>query len=261
LSNLPGPHIAVAVIEGFAGEVGRRGAPADTLLAEMLAFDERVAPYGNVDEFLAICAVAGIAQRALVDDRGRPSLLATLAESAIDERLRVRQQAARGVGLVMVAEIGAGRDITERLLEWLASDDMWRGVLVLETLSQNELLAVVAPETLHVVLDAAFRRLGSERRSGRRREAWIRFAKSLAALPVSWLVRKPSLADAVAPHAKSEDIEVRKALEALTAALKKVGARDAFEPLQQALDQTAKDYRNPRHERDPKLRKKLMKPH
>jgi hypothetical protein len=248
-SGLPGPRLNVALAEAFAAEVARRGESSDRLLAAMLALDERVAPYGHVDEYLVILAVWGIGARAAADAKVRGKLLELLEEAACD-RTRFRVRDAVAAALVEIAR-AVGPSFVDVLEKWASDEQPFLSLAVATAMGEGDLLATLGPEGSARVVDALFARVVREHRAGRRHDAFRRLCKVLEVTPVAAVVRHPVVADVLVRHAAGEDEELREVLAMNAKGLKKGRAADRAPLVEAALEASKKPLRDPRHGRLP----------
>ncbi len=152
-SGLPGPRFNTSLLRAFAGEVAHRGAAADALLAAMSAFHDDVAPHGHVDEFLAMCGIAGIGARAASDPKARKKMLEPLADAARDPRSRIRVEVTTAMTAIALA---VGPDIESTLRTWIEDDDAYLAQAALEVLSNVDVLPMLGAERGAELLDAIY---------------------------------------------------------------------------------------------------------
>jgi hypothetical protein len=247
-SGLPGPRFNQALVRAFAGEVAKRGGEADALLAALRAFHDENAPFGHVDEFLAILGVAGTGARAASDLKARKQLMEPLMEAARDVRSRVRVEVT--TALIAIGQV-EGQAFGHTLRMWAEDEDAYVVQAALEAAAHADLMPKLGPEHVGAVLDRAYLRIANETRSGRRSEAFNRLMRALAVLPAAIVARYPQLAELLEKHTKTNDEDVRIALEEVLPAIRKSRAHDRAEALEIALKATKKPSRDPRWDRLP----------
>lgn len=247
-SGLPGPRFNVALVKAFAGEVAARGGQADALLAALRAFHDENAPFGHVDEFLAILGIAGTGARAATDPKARKHLMDPLMDAARDVRSRIRVEVTNALIAIGHAE---GATFGNTLRAWAEDEDAYVVQAALEAAAHPDLMPKLGPEHVGAVLDRAYLRIANESRSGRRSEAFNRLMRALAVLPATIVARYPQLADVLEKHTKTNDEDVRITLEEVLPAIRKSRAHDRAEALEIALKATKKPSRDPRWDRLP----------
>lgn len=247
-SGLPGPRFNVSLLRAFAGEVAQRGAAADALLAAMRACHDDVAPHGHVDEFLAMCGIAGTGARAAADPKARKKMMEPLAEAARDPRARIRLE----VTTAMIAiALAVGPSIADTLRTWIAEDDAYFAQAALEVISNADVLPVLGVETAAELLDSIYARVAEQSRSGRRAEGFNRLLRALAVAPGTMVARYPQLADVVEKYAQNKDEDVRMVVAELVPVIKKGRAHDRAAAIESALAAAKKPSRDPRWDRLP----------
>jgi len=247
-SGLPGPRFNTSLLRAFAGEVAHRGAEADGLLAAMRAFHDDIAKHGHVDEFLAMCGIAGTGARAASDEKARKKMMEPLAEAARDPRSRIRLE----VTTAMIAiALAVGPSIGGTLQTWIEEDDAYLTQGALEVLANADVLVMLGAERAGELLDAIYQRVAQQSRSGRRAEGFNRLLRALAVAPATMVARFPQLADVVEKHAKNKDEDVRLVVSELVAVIKKGRAGDRATAIEAALASTKKPSRDPRWDRLP----------
>jgi len=248
LSGMPGPRMNDALVRAFAGEVVRRGAVADPLLAAMRSFHEDVAPLGHIDEFLAICGFAGTGARAAADAKARAKLLESLAEGSWDPRSRVRVEVSTGlvaVGLVV------GPTFADTLHQWIEEDDAFLARAAIDAAADIKLLPILGAEAAAALLDATYERIARERRAARRSEGFNRLLRAVEVAAPNMMVRFASVGDVVEKQAKNSDEDVRAIIQTSIALLRKGRAADRVAAIEAALAATKKPARDPRWDRLP----------
>lgn len=248
VSGMPGPRMNEALVRAFAGEVVHRGAAADGLLAAMCSFHNEIAPYGHVDEFLAILGVAGTGARAAADPKARKKLLESLAEAAWDPRSRVRVEVTNGLVAVGVA---VGPSFVDTLREWIEQDDAYFARAAIDAAADPQLLMVLGAESAASLLDATYERIARERRAGRRSEGFNRLMRAVEVAAPAMVVRFPSIADVIEKQAKNSDEDVRLVIESSLVVLRKGRASDRVPAIEAAILSTKKPSRDPRWDRLP----------
>lgn len=248
LSGLPGPRMNDALVRAFAAEVVRRGAAADPLLSAMRSFHEDVAPYGHVDEFLAILGVAGTGARAAADPKARTKLLESLAEASWDPRSRVRVEVTTGLVAVGV-EVGASFEST--LKQWIEEDDAFLARAAIDAAADPALLPVLGPEHAAELLDATYERIARERRAARRSEGFNRLLRAVEVAAPAMVVRFPQIAAVIEKQAQNSDEDVREVIQTSIGLMKKGRAADRAPAIEAALKASKKPSRDPRWDRLP----------
>jgi hypothetical protein len=247
-SALPGPRANLPLVRAFAGEAAHRGAAIDPLLAAMRQFHEDVAPFGHVDEYLAICAVAGIGARAAADPKARGRLLQSLEDAACDDRSRIRDEVA--VALVSCGN-GEGPAFADVLARWIEDDEPYLARAVLAALRDDTLLLALGAENVARLVDAAFARIAREHRGGRRHEAFRRLVRTVEEVVPAIVGRHPSIIAVLERHAANDDEDVRAAIEAIVPALDKGRTQEQARALSSAIAAAKKPSRDPRWDRLP----------
>jgi hypothetical protein len=247
-SGLPGPRFNTSLLRAFVGEVVQRGAAADALLAAMRAFHDDIAPHGHVDEFLAMCGIAGTGARAAADPKARKKMMEPLVEAARDPRSRIRLE----VTAAMIAiGLAVGPSIADTLRTWVEDDDAYLTQAALEVISNVEILPMLGAERAAELLDGVYARVAEQSRSGRRAEGFNRLTRALAVAPGTMIARFPQLADVVEKHAKNKDEDVRAVVGELVSVIKKGRAHDRAAAIEAALAASKKPSRDPRWDRLP----------
>jgi hypothetical protein len=151
-SGLPGVRPNAAMVVQFARACASRGAVADVLAVRMATLDAGVAPGATELEFLPMCGVAAIGQRAADDAGVRPRMLAVLHDAAEDLRFRVRDAVPDALGRIGER---AGDALVAELRPWM--DGYFQASAVLRALGHPAWLATVrdAPPVLEL-LEVAF---------------------------------------------------------------------------------------------------------
>lgn len=151
-SGLPGVRPNAAMMVQFAKACAGHGAAADALAVRMATLDANEAPGATELEFLPMCGVAAIGQRAADDAKARPRLVRVLHDAAEDLRFRVRDAVPDAL-----ARIGerAGDELVAELGAWM--DGYFQAAAVLRALAHPAWLATVRqPEPVLALLEAAF---------------------------------------------------------------------------------------------------------
>ena len=247
-SGLPGPRFNVDLLRAFAGEVASRCGVADALLAAMNAFHDDIAPHGHVDEFIAMCGIAGIGARAAADAKARKRLLEPLIEAARDPRARIRLEVTHAM---IAIGLQVGPTIADTLRTWVEDNDAYLTQAALEIISNVEILPMLGAERAAELLDGIYKRVAEQSRSGRRAEGFARLLRALAIAPGTMVARFPQLADVVETHAKNKDEDVRLVVAQLVEVIKKGRAHDRAAAIEAALAATKKPSRDPRWDRLP----------
>lgn len=247
-SGMPGPRFNQSLVKAFAGEVVARGAAADALLAALRAFHDDIAPFGHVDEFLAILGIAGTGARAASDEKARNKLMEPLADAARDVRSRIRVEVTSA--MIAIGQV-EGERFGHTLRVWAEDEDAYLVQAALEAAAHPDLLPKLGAEHAGFILDAAYKRVANESRSGRRNESFNRLMRALAVLPAQIVSRYPQLADVIEAHTRTKDEDVRIAIEEVLPAIRKSRAHDRAEAIELALKATKKPSRDPRWDRLP----------
>lgn len=247
-SGLPGPRMNDPLVRAFAAEVARRGRAADPLLDAMRAFHEDVAPFGHVDEILAVLGVAGTASRAKSDPKARAKLLASLEDAACDDRSRVRDEVTHALIAIGLEE---GAAFAPTLRRWIDDDEPYLARAAVVALADADLLHALGAEVAGELLDAALERLGREHRGGRRHESFRRLQRALEVTPAAIVARFPTVSAVLEKHASHADEDVRLAVEAAANALRKGRTQDRAASIDAAIAAAKKPSRDPRWDRLP----------
>ncbi len=247
-AGLPGPRMNDALVRAFAAEVARRGAAADGLLAAMRALHPDVAPFGHVDEFLAILGTAGVGARAATDATVRSQLLENLKEDAADIRSRVRDEVSRALGMIALA---AGPGFARTLVRWVDDDEPYLARAVAAALKETDVLLLFGPEETAALVDAALARVHREHRGGRRHDSYRRLVRELEVACGAAVTRHPTVADVLERHAATDDEDVRGLVEVAANALRKGRVQERAAQLDAAIAKTKKPSRDPRWDRLP----------
>ncbi|MGZ3474542.1 MAG: hypothetical protein ACXWUG_09700 [Polyangiales bacterium] len=247
LSGLPGPRMNTALVKAFAAEVASRGAAADPLISALRALHEDVAPFGHVDEFLAVLGVAATGARAATDAKARKKLLEDLEEASCDERSRLRDEVS--TALVDIARV-EGPSFASTLQRWLEDDQPYLARAVAAALGDAELLSLLGPEVSAGLVNAAFERVAREHRGGRRHDGFRRLVRAIeTAFPVA-VARFSTVAEVVERQAANEDEDVTGAVAVIAKSLKG-RAQDRGVVIDAALAAAKKPSRDPRWDRLP----------
>jgi hypothetical protein len=151
-SGLPGVRANAAMVTDFARLAAAHGAAADALLLRMATLGADEAPGATELEFLPMCGVAGIGQRAADDPGVRGRMLAVLHDAAEDLRFRVRDEVAAALGRIGER---AGDALAEELVPWM--DGYFQASAVLRGLAHPGWLAQLRRmEGVVALLEAAF---------------------------------------------------------------------------------------------------------
>ncbi len=155
-SGLPGPRINLPLAQAFAHECVRVGASADSLIETFVKLEPNEARGASGKEFLSVCGVLGLGQRAATarDPALMNHALGLLEEKADDLRFHVRD----AVPLAL-ASLGAvlKRDLCERVAPWM--DRYFHAAAVLLALAQPMWLETFGPddsEPIVMLLERAF---------------------------------------------------------------------------------------------------------
>jgi hypothetical protein len=247
LSGLPGPRMNTALVKAFAAEVASRGAAADPLLSALRTLHEDLAPYGHVDEFLAVLGVAGTGARAATDKKARKKLLEVLEEASCDERSRLREEVAASLVDIARAE-GAGFEAT--LLRWVQDEQPYLTLAVATALGNAELLSLLGGDKAAELVNATFERVAREHRGGRRHDAFRRLVRAIETSFPAAVSRFAQVAEVVERHAASEDEDVTGAIATIAKSLRG-RSQDRAVAIEAALAASKKPSRDPRWDRLP----------
>jgi hypothetical protein len=151
-SGLPGVRPNAAMVVQFSKACAAHGALADKVAIRMATLEASVAPGATELEFLPMCGVAAIGQRAADDAAVRPRMLAVLHDAAEDLRFRVRDAVPDALGRIGER---AGDALVSELLPWM--DGYFQASAVLRGLAHPAWLATVRNhEPVIALLDLAF---------------------------------------------------------------------------------------------------------
>jgi hypothetical protein len=225
-SGLPGPRSNDALLETFSGAIAIRAPKADSLLAEMATLDPDFALGGTGFEFVPMCAVAALAERASKDAKARPACLKLLHDCAEDLRFRVREEVPRAL-----ARIGAGIGdaLVHELEPW--TDGYFHASAVLKALADEGFSATLKDaEAVVARLDETFALARDAQSSHFRYPGHKELVSALAKTPgilasrlgvpifdmlVRWAsVKEPILRDAIAKNLTGSRVAGRYASDA-----------------------------------------------
>jgi hypothetical protein len=116
-SGLPGKRANAPLAGAFAAACRSRGAAADGVALALARKSATAAPGGTALEFLPVCGVLAIGERAAADAKARGAMVAELHAHADDLRFRVRDavvdalaRAGEATGDALVAEVASWMD-------------------------------------------------------------------------------------------------------------------------------------------------------
>ncbi|MFO0675197.1 MAG: hypothetical protein U0169_01590 [Polyangiaceae bacterium] len=151
-SGLPGPRSNDVLLETFAGAVAMRAPKADALLAEMVTLDPDMGRGGTGYEFVPMCAVASLAERAAKDPKARKACLVLLHDAAEDLRFRVREEVPKALARIGVAQ---GDSLVHEFEAW--TDGYFHASAVLKAFAVDEFASVLTDvEAVVARLDETF---------------------------------------------------------------------------------------------------------
>lgn len=242
-SGLPGVRANVPFAQDFALLCASLGSATDALLTALATLDADYARGGTALEFVPVCGVLGLAERAALDDAAFEGHVAVLQDAAEDLRFRVREAT-----IIALVRVGSARgDVLVRAVEpWM--DGYFQAAAVLEAVAQPKWLDTLSDlDALTARLDAAYRLAKTASRAAARypgRKALVealgkapracaaRFGVPIFDLLVKWTeTREPDLRDAIAQNLTSKRLAGRFAQELARVRL--------------ALDTTAPTLRDP----------------
>jgi hypothetical protein len=131
-SRLPGPRANGPLADSFAQACRSRGAAADPTALAMARLSADEAPGATPLEFLPLCGVLAIANRAAADETARAPFLTELHAHADDLRFRVRDAVVDGL-----ARIGGvtGDALLDEVVPWM--DGYFHAAAVVRALTQD----------------------------------------------------------------------------------------------------------------------------
>lgn len=151
-SGLPGTRMNGILAQAFATECVIRGKAADPLAFAMASFSAEVAPGASEREFLPVCGVLALGQRAATKDKEgaalRKKVLPLLHAASEDVRFRVRE-----IVPIALGKIGAvtGDELVHEFASW--TDGFFQAAAALLAMAQPAFLPVIED------VDAALARL------------------------------------------------------------------------------------------------------
>jgi len=115
-SGLPGERANLTLAQAFANACAGKKKKADDLVFAMATLDARTAPGATSREFLPVCGILALGERAAADKSIRERALAVLHDAAEDPRFRVRK-----VVPTALARIGAemGDELLQAVEHWM----------------------------------------------------------------------------------------------------------------------------------------------
>ncbi len=248
-SRLPGPRAHGALADAFAQACRARGAAADALALAMARLSADEAPGATALEFLPLCGVLAIANRAAADETIRSSFVAELHMHADDLRFRVREAVIDGL-----ARIGSvtGDALVEAVAPWM--DGYFHGAAVLTALAREAWLTTLhdAAQTI-ARLEEAFALVCNAPRAAARYPGHKALLDALQTTPPRIAVRfGVPVFDMWARWGRVGDPVLRELLRTSLRDAKLSGRfRSELDRVRQALDATEPPVRNPDHDHGP----------
>jgi hypothetical protein len=210
-SGLPGTRVNLVVAQAFASECAARGKATDRLLFTMAQLSPEAAPGASAREFLPVCGVLGLGERAATDASARAKALAILHDAAEDSRFRVRDA-------VPMALARVGEELGVLLVSDVASwmDGYFQAAAVLLALATPTWLGAIDDATEAVArLDEAYVLARDAPRAAARWPGRKALVEALGIVPGALAARfGVPVFDRLAAWTTTEQPELREAIEA-----------------------------------------------
>jgi hypothetical protein len=135
-SRLPGVRMNAALADAFAHACRARGAPTDAVSLALARLSATEAPGATAYEFLPVCGVRALGDRAAADESVRARFVAELHARADDTRFRLREAVIDALSRIGSA---AGDSLARQVSRWM--DGYFHAAAVLHAMARDEWLA------------------------------------------------------------------------------------------------------------------------
>jgi hypothetical protein len=209
-SGLPGTRANITIAQAFAAECASRGKTTDRLLFTMAGLSPEAAPGASAREFLPLCGILGLGERAASDAGVRAKVLALLHDAAEDLRFRVREA-------VPIALARIGDELGDVLVADVASwmDGYFQATAVLLAIGNAQWLGAIDDANEAIArLDEAYVLARDAPRAAARWPGRKALVEALGTVPAALAARfgRPVF-EKLAAWTKTEQPELREAIE------------------------------------------------
>jgi hypothetical protein len=242
-SGLPGIRTSEGLLTAFAETASARGEAADKMLEAAAALDPDMAQGGTGYEFVPMCALLALAERAARDDKAVPRALDAFHRGAEDLRFRVRDLVPR-----CIARVGEvhGTKVIDELGRF--TDGFFHAAAVLKSFSfQGWLSAIDDGAKVIARLDEAFALVKDAPRSAARYPGHKELIAALGTAPAIVAARfGVPVFDMLAAWSRVKDPVLREVVAQNLGGSKLTGRHaQELERVRRVLDETAPPRRDP----------------